>query len=62
MDRCPGSMQTPNISRALRAYSFMKEHGILPVAGGMMDQACTYIDFVSEMDAALDEARKSVRD
>ena len=57
MRRCPGSCQTPPISKALRAWRHLRDFKTWPVEGGSMDQAATFLDFIAEIEAAVQDAK-----
>ncbi len=56
MRRCPGSYQTPNVSRAIRCWQNLRAYKTWPVAGGSMDQAAGFLDFLVEIEAAMADA------
>ncbi len=43
--RCPGSHQTRDVSRAMRAYGWM-QRGVLPALGSYSDQSPSFLAFV----------------
>ena len=46
MSRCPASQQGTWMAPALRAYFRMKNHGVMPVPGGTLDQSAAWLRFV----------------
>lgn len=44
----------------IRDFGTLKEHGILPAAGGLVDQAPTFVDAIDVIGDALAEARKAM--
>jgi len=44
--RCPASHATLEISAAFTALDWV-EAGVMPVAGGLLDQSATFVQFVS---------------
>lgn len=44
--RCPASHATPEIAAAFTALDWV-EAGVLPVAGGLLDQSASFVQFVS---------------
>lgn len=65
MKRCPGSCQTRDISRALRAYGVLKEFNTWPVPGALCQQSASFVAFVSllsnEMGFIREEQRKKTK-
>lgn len=47
------------INDALSAYAVMANHGILPVAGGMLDQTAGFLSVVNILDAEIASYGKS---
>jgi hypothetical protein len=43
----------------IRDYGMLKEHGAMPVAGGVLDQSPTFIDAVEVIDDELVTLRKA---
>jgi len=60
MRRCPASFQTPDLARALRAWTILRQHGTWPVAGGTQDQAAGFLVFIDEIERAVEEAKREV--
>ncbi len=58
MRRCPGSHQTVDVSRALRAWMFLKKYGTWPVVGGTLDQSSSFLAFISEIERSIEDAQK----
>ncbi len=56
MRRCPGSFQTYDIARALRAWTRLKAHNSWPVEGGTMEQCASFLLFLDEIESAVAEA------
>ncbi len=56
MHRCPGSYQSPDISRAIRAWQQLKRYATWPVSGGTQDQAASFNDFLVVIEAAVADA------
>lgn len=48
-----------DVNDALSAYAVMTNHGILPVAGGMLDQTAGFISVVNMLDAEIASYGKS---
>lgn len=65
MPRCPGRCNTTDVRRVVAAYNWMKK-GFLPVEGGYLDQAQTFLnacDFIGAMVAHHEEkARQKAKD
>lgn len=59
MGRCPGHHQTPDVSRAIRAWRQLREYKTWPVEGGTQDQAASFLDFLVEIEAAVNNAKGS---
>lgn len=57
MGRCPGSHQTPDISRAIRAWGQLNRYSTWPVDGGTQDQAASFLDFLVVIEAAVEDAK-----
>ena len=57
MHRCPCSQNTPEISAALRHYSW-KEGGALPECGGTLDQSPSYLQFCSVISGETSRVQK----
>lgn len=58
--RCPGSQRTPELDLAFRCYMHT-EAGLYPVAGGLLDQSASFIEFegiVNSERNAIDERRR----
>ncbi len=53
LSRCPVRCLTPAVSRVARAYRFREQGGILPVAGGWLDQSATLIDAFDLLDREI---------
>ena len=60
MFRCFGHYQTPDVARALEAYGWL-QRGVLPRAGGLMDQTADFVAFVRAFDAELQLAREETK-
>lgn len=61
MPRCPSHYQTPDIAEAVRAYGNLVEYHVLPVAGGMQDQAAHFVRFVRVLSAEIELVRKEAK-
>lgn len=53
MPRCPAHYQDRNIAEAVRAYADMRDHHILPQAGGMLDQSAKFVQFARVFGAEI---------
>lgn len=64
LKRCPISLITPATMTTLNAYHFYRARGILPVAGGYMDQAATIMDAFMHIDnvIAKEDAKTQAED
>ena len=60
MRRCPGSHQTSDVSRALKAWGMLRRFSTWPVAGGIQDQAAGFIAFIDEIERATEDAKREV--
>lgn len=53
IDRCPSwHMSRRGVSATIRAFTWLKRWGSLPVAGGMMEQARCFVEAVEVLSAA----------
>lgn len=53
MTRCPKHYsRTAGLTATLTAWSYLKAHGQLPVAGGTMEQAATFLEAVRILNCA----------
>lgn len=57
MRRCPGHYQTREITQALRAWRLLRDFNTWPVDGGTLNQAATFLDFIVEIEQAIQEAK-----
>lgn len=58
MDRCPSSLATDDVRAAFRAYARVRDYGAWPVAGGIDDQAASFVAFVDLVESEVAATRR----
>lgn len=53
MTRCPNSSNTGTLNKLYYSYGNLNNLGVLPVAGGMLDQSAAFVSFVEKFPAFL---------
>lgn len=56
--RCPGSHQSRDVSRAMRAYGWM-QRGVMPAPGSYSDQSPSFLAFVHAIEDEINVIRAS---
>ena len=54
MRRCPVATLPPEVWSVLEVYAAF-EHGVLPVTGGLLDQAATFLEAIRVLRAEIAE-------
>lgn len=59
IDRCPAwHLRRPGVAEAVRAWTWMTQHGHLPAAGGSMDQTRCFQQAAQVLSAATARHRE----
>ncbi len=56
--RCPNAVAVPKVHHAMRACNMAREHGVLPVAGGMQAQAAAFAQALAIVDSEVGAIRR----
>ena len=57
--RCPIKLITRETRGILNLYSNVKNYGVLPNTGGLLDQGCKVIELMNIIDITMSKRRKS---
>lgn len=62
MRRCPSSFQSVPLAVGIKAWRFLREHKQLPVDGGVLDQAASFVQLCAVLDSEVARVEAEMRE